>query len=200
MHRFVAVSLLIFACFAALAADAAEASAEVHDRPAPWSMLLFKLEGGATGASDDEGFMSGFELRLGMNWALLRPTPSTDVGLGVFGGLLYDTSGESTASGAELGYAGAYVEIGQTLARGNRWRTWATGRGEYFLAATAGTEDAGFGVAGRLSAELYLRRGAFLGTHAIGVYAEASKRDMGHYDPIQITAGLTYRTPLVLID
>ena len=63
----------------------------------------------------------------------------------------------------------------------------------------------GFGAAGRLSAELYASgvgiepRGVFLGTYAIGVYVEAAARDLGaDVGALQVSGGLTFRTPLVL--
>jgi hypothetical protein len=231
MHRFVAASLMTFA---ALAADAADASAQVAERdhrtesvsppppsggytpdrprryrrrPGPRFMLPLKIDIGATGASTDQGFLPGVELRLGVHWASLSPTPTnTDVGVGVFGAALAGPETDQMDDNNDVVYGGAYLEVGQTLSHGNHWRTWATGRGEYLGSNAFGNEYTGFGVAGRLSAELYLSgvgvepRGLFLGTYAIGVYAEASARGLGdEVNPIQISGGLTFRTPLVFM-
>ena len=86
-----------------------------------------------------------------------------------------------TTSNNGVAYGGAYLEAGHTLSRGNWWRTWASGRGEYIGTSAFGEDHAGFGVEGRLSAELYVSgvgiepRGVFLGTYAIGVYVEAGR-------------------------
>ena len=101
-------------------------------------------------------------------------------------------------------YGGLYLEVGETLSHGDYWRTWASGRGEYLASNVFGQEQSGFGVAGRLSAELYASgvgiepRGIFLGTYAIGLYAEVAARDLGDdVSAVQASGGLTFRTPLV---
>jgi hypothetical protein len=176
-------------------------------RPGPRFMLPLKIDIGAQGASTDNGFLSGVELKVGVHWASLSPEPTNfDVGLGVFGAVLPggDNGTPMNENDDDLLYGGAYLEVGQTLSKGNWWRTWASGRGEYLGYSAFDEEDAGFGVAGRLSAELYVSgvgiepRGVFLGTYAIGVYAEAGARSLGEdVNPIQVSGGLTFRTPLV---
>src|SRR5262249_27251903 len=123
-----------------------------------------------------------------------------DVGLGVFGAVLSapaDTTMMNDQNG--IAYGGAYLEVGHTLSHGDWWRTWASGRGEYLASSAFGVDHKGFGAAGRLSAELFASgvgiepRGLFLGTYAIGVYAEAGVRDVGPgVDAFQVTAGLTF--------
>jgi hypothetical protein len=104
-----------------------------------------------------------------------------------------------------VAYGGAYLEVGQTLAHGSFWRTWAAGRGEYLSSTAFGQDHVGFGAAGRLSAELYVSgvglepRGVFLGTYALGVYVEAGLRDVANdLGSFHVSGGLTFRTPLVI--
>jgi hypothetical protein len=177
-------------------------------RPGPKVMLPLRFDVGATSASTSDGFRGGVEMKLGVHWASLSPTPTRyDVGLGVFGAVL---PGAEDAAMPEVDndvlYGGAYLEAGKVLSEGRHWRTWAAGRGEYLGTSAFGENHEGFGVAGRLGAELYLSgvgiepRGLFLGTYAIGVYAEASARDLGgEVSPMQVSGGLTLRTPLVFM-
>lgn len=175
-------------------------------RPGPRIMAPLRIDIGAQGANTSAGVLSGIEARVGIHWASLSPTPTNfDVGVGVFGAILPGPKNSTVETSDDgLAYGGAYLEVGQTLAHGNYWRTWAAGRGEYIASTAFGKDHNGFGVAGRLSAELYLSGvgiapdGLFLGTYAIGVYAEAAGRDLGDgVSPMQISAGLTFRTPLV---
>jgi hypothetical protein len=175
-------------------------------RPGPRFMLPLKIDIGAAGANTIHGFAPGIGAAVGIHWASLSPTPTdTDVGIGVFGALLQtpkDATMMTTDSG--VAYGGAYLEVGHTLSRGDFWRTWASGRGEYLGSSAFGKDHVGFGAAGRLSAELYVSgagiepRGVFLGTYAIGVYVEAGVRDVGSdVSALNVGGGLTFRTPLV---
>ena len=175
-------------------------------RPGPRFMLPLKIDLGATGADTARGFAPGVGGAIGIHWASLAPRPTdTDVGIGVFGALLgapEDTSAMNSSNG--VAYGGAYLELGHTLARGNFARVWASGRGEYLGSTAFGDSHAGFGATGRLSAELYVSgagiapRGLFLGTYAIGVYAEVGMRDVAtDLGALHVGGGLTFRTPLV---
>jgi len=175
-------------------------------RPGPKIMLPLKVDIGLVGASGDSGFMSGVELRAGVHWASLSPVPTMwDVGLGIFGVAMIGGENATPATDDDdVLIGGAYLEVGKVLNHGRFWRTWATGRGEYFGADAFGDEGVGFGAAGRLTAELYASgvgiepRGIFLGTYAIGVYAEVAVRAIDKdVNPLQATLGLTFRTPLV---
>ena len=177
-------------------------------RPGPRFMMPLKIDLGAAGANTSRGFAAGVGGAIGIHWASLSPRPTdTDVGIGVFGAILgapNDPTGMSDNNG--VAYGGAYLELAHTLSRGSFWRTWASGRGEY-LGSTAFDMDqghVGFGASGRLAAELYVSgvgiepRGVFLGTYAIGVYAEAGVRDVASdIGAIHVSGGLTFRTPLV---
>jgi hypothetical protein len=175
-------------------------------RPGPRIMMPLKLDIGAAGANTMRGFAPGIGGAVGIHWASLSPQPTdTDIGLGVFGALLAAPKDESVMDDQNgVFYGGAYLELAHTLARGNFARTWASGRGEYLGTNAFGQEHVGFGASGRLSAELYISgvgiepRGLFLGTYAIGVYAEAGLRDAGpNVGKFHASAGLTFRTPLV---
>ncbi len=181
---------------------------EVHyrRRPGPRFMMPLKVDIGAVGASTTRGMASGIAASVGIHWASLSPTPTnTDVGIGVFGALLgapKDDTGMNDSNG--VAYGGAYLEVGHTLAHGSWWRTWAAGRGEYLASSAFGDDHQGFGVAGRLSAELFASgvgiepRGLFLGTYSIGVYAEVGVRDVAsELGAVHVSGGLTFRTPLV---
>jgi hypothetical protein len=174
-------------------------------RPGPRFMMPLKIDIGATGMSTDRGFAPGIAGAIGIHWASLSPTPTdTDIGIGVFGALMAAPMDPNGTNDNGIAYGGAYLEFGHTLSRNDWGRTWASARGEYLGSSVYGVSHTGFGVTGRLSAELYTSgvgiepRGLFLGTYAIGVYAEAGLRDVGPgVNDFTATAGLTFRTPLV---
>jgi hypothetical protein len=175
-------------------------------RPGPRFMMPLKVDIGYSGANTTRGFAPGIGAAIGIHWASLSPRPTdTDVGVGVFGAIL-DAPTDPTMPAAKNGvaYGGAYLELAHTLSRGNFWRTWASGRGEYLGSTAFGDDHAGLGASGRLSAELYVSgagiepRGVFLGTYAIGVYVEGGVRDVApDLGAVHFSGGLTFRTPLV---
>jgi hypothetical protein len=184
-----------------------EARPRYRRRPGPRIMMPLKIDIGAAGANTTRGFAPGVGAAVGIHWASLSPKPTnTDVGIGVFGAILAAPEDTTTMMTDQNGvaYGGAYLELGHTLSRGDWWRTWASGRGEYLASSAFGEDHVGFGAAGRLSAELYVSgvgiepRGVFLGTYAIGVYVEAGLRDVASdLGAFQMSGGLTFRTPLV---
>jgi hypothetical protein len=228
MHRLALTSLaLATATLATFAVDLGTAEASPEDRgsvrdhrsapvdhgprryrrrPGPRLMMPLKIDLGMTGANTSMGYMPGVELRAGIHWASLSPQPTNfDIGLGLFGAVLPGADNDAMPEqDNDVLYGGGYLEAGQTLSKGNWWRTWGSGRVEYLGVSAFGQEQQGFGVAGRLSAELYASgvgiepRGLFLGTYAVGVYAEAAGRGLGEdVSALQVSAGLTFRTPLV---
>jgi hypothetical protein len=187
--------------------DGAITTTRYRRRPGPRFMMPLKIDIGATGADTSRGLASGVAAAVGIHWASLSPTPTdTDIGIGVFGALLgapKDPTMMSTDNA--VAYGGFYLEGAHTLSRNGWGRTWASARGEYVGSSAFGETKGGFGASARLSAELYASgvgiepRGLFLGTYAIGVYAEAGVRDMvADVGDFHVTAGLTFRTPLVI--
>jgi hypothetical protein len=222
-------SLLAATTLAATLLDVAPAAAEVRDhrsspdvrdhrsgpapttqvryrrRPGPRFMMPLKIDIGATGVNTERGFAPGIGAAVGIHWASLSPKPTnTDVGVGVFGALLAAPEDTSSMEDSGVIYGGAYLELGQTLARGSWWRTWAAARGEYIGSSAFGNDQAGFGATGRLSVEIYASgvgiepRGVFLGTYALGLYVEAGARDLvTDVGSFHLGGGITFRTPLV---
>ncbi len=182
------------------------ASVRYRRRPGPRFMMPLKIDLGASTASTERGLAPGVAGAIGIHWASLSPRPTNfDIGVGVFGGLHVADKLDAMDDSNGLAYGGAYLELGRVLSMNNWGRTWASGRGEYLASSAFDNESrAGFGFSGRLSAELYASgigiepRGLFLGTYAVGVYAEAGMRQMTEgVNAFQATVGLTFRTPLV---
>ena len=185
----------------------AQTSVRYRRRPGPRFMVPLKVDIGAASINTDRGFVTGLGAAVGIHWASLSPQPTqTDVGLGVFGAIAATKEDPMVMNDKPtVAQGGAYLEFGHTLSHGNFWRTWGTGRAEYLGSSAFGEDHVGIGATGRLSAELYVSgvgiepRGIFLGTYAIGVYAEVGARDLGEdVNPLQASLGLTFRTPLVL--
>ncbi|MBK9033839.1 MAG: hypothetical protein IPL61_21655 [Myxococcales bacterium] len=194
-----------------------QGGAEIHPVPPPQRryrrhrgprlMAPMRIDIGAIGADSDYGLLSGAEASIGIHWASLSPEPTTfDVGLGVFGGAMTNGRTPLDAAGDHqvLSYGGVYGEFGKTLSGGDYWRTWALGRGEYLGSDGLGESRTSLGASAKLEAEVYLSgvgvspEGLFLGTYAIGVYAEAAVRQLGaDVGRLQFGLGLTIRTPLV---
>jgi hypothetical protein len=217
------LAYLCFAITAVTAVDAATASADevvvaptavavqprvYHRRPGPRVMLPLTMDLGYVGTDSMLGYADGISGSLGVHWSSLSPHPiDTDVGVGVFGALLaaQEPAGMTGAS-TGIEYGGAYLQVGHTLSQNRFARTWASARGEY-LESTAfgGPNHVGFGGSVRLTAELYASGEGiapgqlFLGTYAVGLYAEAGERSMiDGVSDFQATFGMTIRTPMVL--
>lgn len=176
-------------------------------RRGPGFMLPLKLDVGAIALGTSRGLAPGAGVAFGIHWASLSPQPTDiDVGVGVFAATATaPTDTTMMNDNNDVDAIGAYLELGHTLSRGSFWRTWATGRGEYLGSSAFGNDHFGFGATGRLSAELYVGgggfdpRGLFLGSYAIGVYAEAGLRDTASgMSNLHAGMGLTLRTPLVI--
>lgn len=226
MNRIVAAALLVFVC--GVEASTAEAQATIvvqgsaeigAPRPVaqplppprryrrhrgPRLMAPLRIDFGAIGATSDYGFLSGAELSAGVHWASLSPEPTSfDIGVGVFAGAL--TAPEHPGDNDDVSWGGIYGEFGRSLSGGDFWRTWASGRAEYFDSDAFGEDKRrGVGASGKLEVELYLSGiglspdGIFFGTYAIGLYVGGGLRRLGDDVGIgQFGAGITIRTPLV---
>jgi len=173
----------------------------------PRYMLPLKIDLGFAGANTAMGYAPGIGAAIGIHWASLSPQPvDTDVGIGVFGALLATPVDPAMNTSSGIAYGGAYLEVGHTLARNDFARVWASGRGEYLASSAFDKDKKGFGLMGRLSAELYTAgagvapRGVFLGSYAIGLYVEAGARDMvADVSKFSMGAGLTFRTPFAFL-
>ncbi len=173
-------------------------------RPGPRLMAPLKIDLGGLMAGSDVGTLGGAEVSIGIHSASLWPVPvNWDVGIGVFGAALSNQRLED-ADQDPISMGGAYLEFGKTLSGGDYWRTWASGRAEYFGSTAFGEERTGLGGSGKLEAELYLSgvgiapNGIFFGTYALGIFVEAAARRVSDdVNLVQIGAGLTIRTPLV---
>ncbi len=175
-------------------------------RPGPRFMMPLKIDLGASTASTERGMAPGVAGAVGIHWASLSPRPTNfDIGIGVFGGIHIAEKMDANDTDNGLAYGGAYLEGARKLSSNGWGRTWASARGEYLSSTAFGNgSSTGVGVSGRLSAELFASgvgiepRGLFLGTYAVGVYAEAGARQMVEgVNAFQATVGLTFRTPLV---
>jgi len=186
-------------------AGAPDSGIRYRRRPGPRVMLPLKIDIGETGINTTHGYAPGVGVAIGVHWASLSPKPTdTDVGIGLFGAFMVALNDPSMTTGTGVSMGGAYLEVGHTLAQGDFARVWAAGRGEYLRSNAFGETKNGFGVTGRLSAELFVGgvgiepRGVFLGAYAIGVYIEAGARDtVADVGMFHAGAGLTFRTPLV---
>ncbi|HEY4242361.1 MAG TPA: hypothetical protein VGM88_21235 [Kofleriaceae bacterium] len=199
----------------AMAASTASADTVVVERvhyrhrPGPRFMMPLEIDLGAVGADSSRGMAEGVQGSIGVHWASLSPTPTSwDAGIGIFGAIMgagpADNATDQMNQNNGIAYGGAYVQVGHTLAQGNSWRTWLSGRGEYLASDAFGKSNTGLGVSARLSAELYSSgagiepgRGLFLGSYGVGVYVEAAMRDVAPgLSAFQATTGLTLRTPM----
>lgn len=104
---------------------------------------------------------------------------------------------------------GGYLELGRTLVNQKHFRAWVSARGELLDANLNGWAFSALGAAMRVASEVYVSGAAITGGHdsgamvvgtfAIGVYVEASHREIpGALGPNGFTAGLTLRLPFIL--
>jgi hypothetical protein len=176
--------------------------------PGPGFMLPMRLEVGNLSGPTDRGYLGGSSLRLGLHWASLSPRSVTyDVGVGLqLGWLLGPAEQAMSPDTKNVSMLGLYVEGAKVLHKGRFWRTWAGARGEYFARDAFGEDATGYGLSGRVSAELFADdsnsrpHGLFLGSYGFGMYLEANVRQLGdEVSPVQVGIGFTFRTPMVVL-
>jgi hypothetical protein len=156
------------------------------------------------------------EILVGAHWASLawKPT-SIDVGIGYIGvgrdvvpGYEARTT-DVTTNDNRLRMDGAYLDVAYTIERHTHWRTWLAGRAEYLHVRVNDTTYPAAGCALRIATELFAQgvgidggggvAAMFAGTLALGIYVEASHRDVAsELGPNALTAGLSLRVPFVL--
>lgn len=158
------------------------------------------------------------EVLAGIHWASLYWHPTHfDVGIGYVGSFrsllpgssLRTTDGADTAAN-RLSLDGGYLSLGYTLESHRHWRTWLDARVEAMDGSINGASVPVLGAAMRVSSELFSAGAAaaggsgggalVAGTFAIGVYVEATHRDLPpELGPNGVTAGITMRIPLLLV-
>jgi hypothetical protein len=153
------------------------------------------------------------ELQVGMHWASLAWKPTRlDIGVGYVGSSRVLEPGWSTAGrfddvrdDRELAMHGGYLHLATTLASARHWRTWIAARGELMRADDGMRDFSVLGAALRIASEVYVagaagdRNALAIGTLALGIYVEASYRDLpAAYGPAGLVTGLSARVPFLL--
>jgi hypothetical protein len=189
----------------------------------PAAIALPPLEvsiGATTPVSGGEAVGTSTEVLVGVHWASLywKPT-SWDIGVGFVGAVRPLRPGyrqlaerprfESEPTDPMLTMKGMYLTLSRTVITHGHFRTWIELRGELLRAKTPATTISSLGGAVRFAAELYWSGvgGAsehkaialFAGTWAIGIYVEASHRELAlELGPTGFTSGLSIRIPFLL--
>ena len=102
-----------------------------------------------------------------------------------------------------LDLCGGYFTLGHTIYDRHHIRTWVLGRAELLHGELEGRAFSTTGVAARIASELYAPArasggGVLVGTFAIGVYVEASHRDIApELGPDGVTSGISIRLPFI---
>ena len=153
------------------------------------------------------------DLLAGLHWASLawKPTP-IDIGVGYVGSARQVVPGysartvDATPFDNQLRLDGGYLELGKTLQGSSRhWRTWLSARGELLHGSVNDRSFSAIGGAVRVSSEVYLsgaaggRNAIICGTLALGIYVEASHRDIApELGRDVVTSGVSIRLPFIL--
>jgi hypothetical protein len=171
-----------------------------------------KVDYGALAFSTEQGTHAGSQWLVGLNLATIYPKRIRfDIGVG-YVGARFDNPFPATAmtpnrvtivdGDPTLSLHGGYLELSHRLFGDGPWRTWLSGRGE--LASVSGA--ASLGAAARISTELWTgvkeagRNGGIIGVFALGVWAEASARELGDRAVVgAASAGMSVRIPLMAV-
>ena len=176
-----------------------------------------KVDAGYLTFRTAEGTFSGAQWLVGLNWATIYPKKTRfDIGLGYVGAVFSDPTPPPRIEIDPKGVTvlpdehpvvqmhGGYLELSTRVASGSHWRTWLSTRGE--MLSVDG--EAALGGAARISAEVWGgilgggSRGLAVGVFALGVWVEASARELGDREMIiaAASAGMSVRIPLILVD
>jgi len=217
------VRLLLLAAIAAAVIGAAPVEARAGG--GFFAIPPLRLDVGPQVLYGFEGPRDGGQILVGIHLASLWPgdTP-VDLGIGLVAASAERPAGQAgaaprlrAASSSSSGsgspdtdddLTGYYLEAAGLVAGGRYWRTWLGARGELVTADVDGVTHEGWGMAARVTIEL--RDGGagaigggsgtavMFGTAAIGVYAEASLRDVpGPVGGLGLSAGLSLRVPFL---
>lgn len=155
------------------------------------------------------------EILAGVHWASLywKPTP-VDIGIGYVGSFRQVLPGYEPratmppANDNELSLNGVYFDVAKTLQQHTYWRMWLAVRGELLAGSVNHNSFSALGGAVRIATELYGGKlgcegdhggfAAVAGTFALGVYVEASHRELSpELGPNAVTAGVSVRVPFL---
>lgn len=161
------------------------------------------------------------DLLVGFHWASLAWHPTTfDIGVGYVGSFRalrpgYRGATAERTSGAgtideRLRLNGMYLALGRTLINHPHYRAWIELRGELLHARTDSQSFSALGAAARIALEVYASGAkacgdhsgimAVAGTIALGIYVEASHRDLAlDLGPTGVTTGISVRIPFFLV-
>jgi len=216
MHSLLAGVMVVAVSVGALAGTAEAKGAGIVIPPLRIEAgVVFPVIGG-------EAVEPGSELLIGFHWSALAWKPTKlDIGLGYIGSQRPIVAGYRGGLTAERGVniggepddtlfmTGGYLALGKTLVNQPHFRTWVEVRGELLKTSTQGREFSTLGGAVRFSAEVY-GSGAggrsdhnsiaiFAGTISVGVYLEASHRDIPlALGPTGLSGGVSIRLPFIL--
>jgi len=153
----------------------------------------------------------------GIHWASLywHPTP-VDIGIGYVGSIRSVLPGfgfvareaEPTPIDNKLRLNGGYFDLAYSLESKKHWRTWLAARGELLSGTVNLHSFSALGYALRINTEVFGQHAfaaagrrvaaALAGTFALGVYVEASHRDIApELGPNELSAGISMRVPFI---
>lgn len=147
------------------------------------------------------------DILIGVHWASLFWKPTNyEVGIGYVGSFRELKHGEPNQ---EFQLHGGYFALGRTLYAVPHMRTWVELRGELLHGSLPGRDFSALGGAVRFAAELYTSGvggvadhktiALFAGTFALGVFIEASHRDVAsELGPTGVSTGISIRIPFLL--
>ena len=152
-----------------------------------------------------ERLSPSMEILAGLHWASLAWRPTRfDIGVGYVGSFR-TIEDPMRLKDDELRIHGGYFALGTTVASQKHWRTWIVARGELLRANDGHRDMSALGASLRVSTELFGsgygggRNGAVAGTIALGLYLEATYRDLPtELGPVGVTSGLSCRLPFLV--
>ena len=158
------------------------------------------------------------DVLVGFHWASLSWHPTRyEIGAGYVGSFRalrpgYGPSAERSSVGTtddRLRLNGIYLTLGRTLISQPHFRTWIELRGELLHGRTDEQSFSALGGAARFALEVYTSGAKAAGDHsalvvvagtiAVGVYIEASHRELAlELGPTGVTTGISFRIPFFL--
>lgn len=141
------------------------------------------------------------EILAGLHWASLAWRPTRfDAGFGYVGSFRAVPADHSS-----IIMHGGYLSLGTTLVSHKHWRTWFVARGELLRVSDGKRDMSALGSSLRIATELFGSgasggsKGFLVGTVALGVYLEATYRDVPkELGPFGVTSGVTCRLPFAV--